>query len=171
MRPSQIIERMPQDSVCEAVARIETIDRDSYRGLLSSAAERRKLRPLFLEKKPRPERHRWVASTLARPANDDLAEQALQLWLLGDYKEMICGYLDALGIEHDGEGLLESVPEQPSEEALRSVVDDLLGNYPAPVVVAYLRMFEAIDETDWPLLTELLETNDRLRFDAAEANG
>jgi len=170
MRPSEIIERMPPEAACEAIGRIEAIDRDSYRALLSTSAERRKLRPVFLEKKPRAERHRWIAGTLSRPANDDLAEQSLQIWLLGDYKEMICGYLDAVGIEHDGEGFLETVPGQPEEAVLRAALDNMLESYPAPVVATYLRMFEAIEETDWPLLTELLDTDERLRFDAAKAS-
>lgn len=170
MTPHEILQHLPRETACEAVARIETIDRPAYRALLSTAAERRKLRPVFLERKSRPERHDWVVETVSRPANADLAEHLLQLWLLGDYKEMICRYLDLVDVSHDGKGFLETVPAQPPPETIDAALEALLEEYPAPVVAAYLRMFEAIDETDWPHLSQRLESDERLRFDAVESN-
>jgi len=43
---------------------------------------------------------------LSRKPADDVAVQTLQIWLLGAQKDLICQFLDALEIPHDGKGLL-----------------------------------------------------------------
>ena len=73
--------------------------------MIQNLASRRKLRPVFIERKPRPERHLWLQQALSLKSADDIAMQVLQIWLLGAQREMICEFLDSLGIAHDGKGV------------------------------------------------------------------
>ena len=43
-------------------------DKPVYRATLSAVAEARKLRPVFLERQPRPQRHATMLASLMRPA-------------------------------------------------------------------------------------------------------
>ena len=50
-------------------------------------------------------------SELARKSNDDAATEVLQTWLLGAHQQLVCNFLESLGVEHDGRGLLDSSSE------------------------------------------------------------
>src|ERR1700746_1063217 len=74
-----------------------------YRAVILNLANQRKLKP---------ERHTWLQQALARKPADDLATQVLQIWLLGAQQPLICQFLDALEIKHDGQGVVhEFAPE------------------------------------------------------------
>ena len=88
-------------------------DREAYRSCAGMLATRRKLRPVFVERKPREERNLWMREALSKPANADLALEILQVWVLGKNERMVCDFLDALGVEHDGKGLIEELPAEP----------------------------------------------------------
>jgi hypothetical protein len=75
---------------------------------------------------------------------------------------MICRFLDALGISHDGKGVFEDLPAEPSKEALEKAISELLEKYPNEVVSVYLNVFQAMDEKGWNALDALLESDPRL---------
>lgn len=125
-------------------------------------AGRRKLRPVFVERKPRPERNAWMAENLGRPANADLATEIMQSWILGAQGEMVCGFLDELKVPHDGKGLIESLPAEPPAGDVDKAVEMLLTKFPPGAVMAYLNVFTSMGMTDWPHLTGLVSTDPRL---------
>jgi hypothetical protein len=125
-------------------------------------AGRRKLRPVFVERKPRPERNAWMAENLGRPANADLATEIMQSWILGAQGEMVCGFLDELKVPHDGKGLIESLPAEPPAGDVDKAVEMLLTKFPPGAVMAYLNLFTSMGMTDWPHLTGLVSTDPRL---------
>src|ERR1019366_8225587 len=75
-------------------------DKPLYRATLGAVAEARKLRPVFLERQPRPQRHAAMLATHARPALDMVAANLIRTWLLKKHKQMLTDFLDALGIAH-----------------------------------------------------------------------
>ena len=79
---------------------------------------------------------------------------------------MVCDFLDALGIKHDGKGLLEEVPAEPESKKVREAVDALLSNHQAPAVFVYLHLFSSISPDSWPALRGILEEHDGLRSEA-----
>jgi hypothetical protein len=138
-------------------------DKQLYRAVLAAVAEARKLRPVFLERQPRPQRHASMLQTLARPSLEMVTGNLVRTWLLKKYNAMLADFLDALGIPHK-EGVVDDLPKTMDDAKLRSAVDVLLGKYPPEVVAVYLNAFNEMNEVEWPNLKTLLETEKRLQL-------
>jgi len=135
-----------------------------YRAVIQNIASQRRLRPVFIERKPKPERHIWLQQALARKPADDLATQVLQIWLLGAQQPLICQFLDTLQIKHDGKGVVDQLPPEPEPEQLRSAVDVILQNHSPDLVTIYLHLFLMMDDAGWGKLREMLESDGRLKL-------
>ena len=136
-----------------------------FKSVVQTLANQRKLRPVFVERKPPEERYAWIKSAMARKPADALAAHLLQAWLLGSEKPMLCDFLDSLGIKRDDDGTVEQLPESPPKEQLRKVIDQLLAKYPADKLAVYLHAFHDMDDTvTWPPLGEVLAEDARLNF-------
>ena len=142
---------------------IHETDKPLYRATLGAVAETRKLRPVFLERQPRPQRHATMLATLARPALDLVAGNLLRSWLLKKHKQMLADFLDALGIPHQ-EGVVEELPQAMDDAKVRAAVDALLGKYPPEVVAVYLHAFSEMNKVGWPILKTMLESDPRLQL-------
>jgi hypothetical protein len=138
-------------------------DKPLYRATLGAVAEARKLRPVFLERQPRPQRHASMLATLARPALDMVAGNLLRTWLLKKHKQMLGDFLDALGIPHQ-EGVVEDLPATMDNAKIHTAVDVLVGKYPPEVVAVYLHAFSEMNTVDWPDLKTMLESDPRLQL-------
>ena len=138
-------------------------DKPLYRATLGAVAEARKLRPVFLERQPRPQRHALMLATLARPALDLVAGNVLRAWLLKKHKQMLADFLDALGITHQ-EGVVEELPSAMDDAKVRAAVDALLGKYPPEAVAVYLHAFSEMNTVGWPHLKTMLESDPRLQL-------
>lgn len=134
-------------------------DRAAYRSCVGILATRRKLRPVFVERKPRPERHAWMKEALGKAANNDLALEVLQAWTLGANGKMVCEFLDALGVTHDGKGLVDELPAQPPEAQLNAAVAGIVGKHPPDAVFVYLNLLVGTGMAEWPALTALLASD------------
>jgi len=138
-------------------------DKQLYRAVLAAVAEARKVRPVFLERQPRAQRHTAMLGTLARPALEMVTGNLIRTWLLKKYNAMLVDFLDALAITHK-EGVVENLPASMDEAKLRSAVEILLAKYPPEVVAVYLNAFNDMNEVEWPNLKTLLETEKRLQL-------
>jgi hypothetical protein len=148
----------------EIFAYLQEKEKPVYRAVIENLANQRKLRPVFIERKPKSERHIWLQQALARKPADDLATQVLQIWLLGAQQPLICQFLDALEIKHDGKGVVEQLPPEPEPEKLRAAVDLVLEHYPPEVVTIYLCLFLMMDDAGWKKLREMIESDERLKL-------
>ncbi len=137
-------------------------DKPAYRATIQVLANRRKLRTVVLDRKPRSERHSWMRVELARPVNEDASTEILQSWVLGAHQTMVCQFLDALDVPHDGRGLLETLPAEPTTEKLRAAIDGLFAQHAPEVVFAYLHLFAAMDITEWPHFQQIINEDSRL---------
>lgn len=162
MKAHEILSHFSDENAGEVLTHLHEEDKPAYRACLQLLANRRRLRPVFLERKPKPERHAWMRVELARSGNNDVATEILQAWLLGAHRAMICEFLDSLQIPHDGQGLLETLPEEPTREALQAAVDGIFLNHPALPVRAYLLLFPEMDIANWPTFTKILQDDPRL---------
>jgi hypothetical protein len=140
-------------------------DKGVYRATLSAVAEVRKLRPVFLERQPRSERHAAMLATLTRPALEMVAANLIRTWLLKKHKQMLVDFLDALGIPHK-EGVVEDLPKTMDDARLRAAVDALLAKYPPEAVSVYLHAFNDMNEVEWPGLKAMLDADPRLQLGA-----
>ena len=138
-------------------------DKPLYRADLAAVAEARKLRPVFLERQPRPQRHAAMLATLARPALEQVTGNLIRAWLLKKHKQMLIDFLDALGITHQ-EGVVEELPPAMDDAKVRAAVEALLAKYPPEAVAVYLHAFNEMNEVEWPTLRTMLDADPRLQL-------
>ena len=138
-------------------------DKPLYRTTLGAVAEARKLRPVFLERQPRAQRHAAMLSTLSKPSLELVTANLIRTWLLKKYKTMLVDFLDALGIAHK-DGVVDELPESMEDAKLQAAVDALLAKYPPEVVAVYLNAFNEMNEVEWKNLKGMLETDKRLQL-------
>jgi hypothetical protein len=138
-------------------------DKALYHAALSAVAEARKLRPVFLERQPRSQRHTMMLATLTRPALDLVAGNLLRTWLLKKHKQMLVDFLDALGITHQ-DGVVEDLPKSMDDAKVHAAVEGLLAKYPPEAVAVYLHAFNDMNEVEWPNLRAMLDSDPRLQL-------
>lgn len=138
-------------------------DKPVYKATVGAVAEARKVRPVFLQRQPRSQRHNGMLETLSKPRMELAASTLLRTWLLKEKKGLLVDFLNALGIEHE-DGVVDDLPETMDEQKLKDAVDQVLQKYPGEVVAVYLNAFSGINETNWPSLKTMLESDDRLQL-------
>ena len=141
-------------------------DKPLYHTTLSAVAEARKLRPVYLERQPRSQRHSMMLATLTRPALDLVAGNLLRTWLLKKHKQMLVDFLDALGITHQ-EGVVEDLPKSMDDAKVSAAVEGLLAKYAPESVAVYLHAFNDMNEAEWPNLKAMLDSDPRLQLGVA----
>jgi len=165
LSPHEIFARMPAPTAEQLFAFLHEKETRLYKATIDTLAKQRKLRAVFVERKPRPERHAWMREVLGRKVTDDVAAQLLQIWLVSGHSAMLCDFLDSLGIPHDAQGTIEEVPAAPSREALEGAVTALLGKHDPGIVPVYLHAFQAFDgDGGWPTLEAMLAEDPRLKL-------
>jgi hypothetical protein len=138
-------------------------DKPLYRATLQAVAEARKVRPVFLERQPRTDRHSQMVSTLARPSLELVTGNLIRAWLVKKHKDMLVDFLNALGIQHN-EGVVEDLPESMADDKLKPAIDALLAKYPPEAVAVYLHAFNDMNEANWANLKTMLESDQRLQL-------
>jgi hypothetical protein len=140
-------------------------DKPLYRATLSAVAEARKLRPVFLERQPRAQRHSMMLAALTRPAMEPVAGNLIRTWLVKKQNPMLVQFLDALGIPHK-EGVVDDLPATMDDARLKPAVEGLLAKFPHEAVAVYLMAFNEMNEANWPNLKSMLESDPRLQLGA-----
>ena len=141
-------------------------DKPTYKTVLAAVAQARHLRPVFLERQERTQRHATMLATLARPSLDLAAGTLLRAWLVQKQKPMLVDFLNALGIEHK-DGVVDDLPAAMDDAKLKAAVDTLLAKYPHETVAVYLNAFNDMNEAHWDNLKAMLESEPRLQLGAA----
>ena len=164
MTPHEIFASISRDRAFAIFSFFLEKEKPLYKATIESLAKQRKLRPVFLERKPRLERHQWMMEALGKKINEGLAAQLLQIWLVSQQTKLLCEFLDSLGIAHDENGTVESIPADPGSEAVQKAVDQVLANHDQETVAIYLHAFQALDEEGWPTLATMLAADPRLQL-------
>lgn len=149
----------------EIITYVFESEKATYRATLNAVAEARHLRPIFLERQPRTQRHTAMVATLTKPALELVAGQLIRTWLLKKHKAMLVDFLNALEIKNE-DGVVEDLPPSMEDAKLRSAVDILLKKYPPESVAVYLNAFNDMNEANWANLKSLLEGDARLQLGA-----
>lgn len=138
-------------------------DKPLYKSVVVSLTQDRKLRPVYVEKKPLPEQFAWLKKTLSLKSSDMMGEHLLQIWFMKGNQDLLVAFCDSMGIEHDGSGAVDGeLPESLDADKLKQSVDVLTEKFDAELVSVYLHVFNLQNEGGWPALTDLLEKDDRL---------
>ena len=154
---------MPPELSAEILEYAHQSQKELYKATLAAVAQARKVRPVFLQRQPRAERHVTMLSALTRPAMEPAAGGLVRGWLLKRHTALLADFLDALGVPHK-DGIVEDLPETMDDTKLRAAVDTVLAKHPPEVVIVYLHAFYEMNQAHWPNLKALLETEPRLQF-------
>ncbi len=156
---------MPAALSTEILEKTFSTNKELYRATLGAVAEARRVRPTFLERKPRVDRHKDMVDMLSRPRMNVAAATLLRGWLMTNEKSMLVDFLDTLGIEHK-DGAVDNLPESVDDEKLKSAVESLLTKHSREKVTVYLHAFDEMNEVQWGNLKGLLESDARLQLGA-----
>jgi hypothetical protein len=159
----ELIGFMSPNLASEILEYAHASEKELYKATLAAVAQARKVRPLFLERQPRAERHKTMLTNLSRPSMEPAAGGLLRGWLLKKHTALLKDFLDALGVPHK-DGVVDDLPEAMDDAKLRSAVDTVLDKHPAEVVIVYLHAFYEMNEVRWPNLKAMLENDSRLQF-------
>ena len=168
MKAFQIFQNISAETGGQIIEFFREEDRDTYRATLASLAQQRRLRPIFVQRKSRDAQIAWMLKTLQLKQCDGVCEHLLQTWLMKGYQDVLVAFLDGVGIEHDGKGEVEDLPDEVDAKKLKSTVDSLLGEYDHELVAIYLHTFNLQKLDGWEAITALLDSDDRLKLGAAE---
>lgn len=138
-------------------------DKPAYRATVAAVAQAKHVRPVFLERQPRSERHLSMLAALTKPQLEGAAAALLRAWLIKKHAAMLVDFLNALEIKNEN-GVVEDLPAGVDDAKLKSAVDILLGKYPHEVVAVYLNAFNDMNTAGWPNLKALLESDARLQL-------
>jgi hypothetical protein len=136
-------------------------DKKLYRAALENVAAARKVRAVFLERQPRPERNAAIIASLSRSGLALAADSLLRNWLVKKHAAVLADFLDALGIKHQ-HGVVEELPKAVEDGALKGAVETLLGRHSHDVVAVYLHAFNSMNAESWANLETLLQAEPRL---------
>jgi hypothetical protein len=161
----EILGFMSPSLALEMLEQIHQSEKAVYRAIVNSVAEVKKVRPVFLEHKPRAERNQELLATLVKPRLEPMAVTLLQTWLLKNQTAMLVQFLDELGIKNQN-GAVDDLPETVDDAKLKAAVDNLLAKFPREHVAVYLRAFNDLNDTQWPTLAEMLDKDARLQLGA-----
>ena len=165
MRPDEIFAKMSSDCAAGIFSYLHEEEKALYKATIDSLAKQRKLRPVFVERKPRNERFAWMQEALGRRMNEAVAAHLLQIWLVGKHSKLLCDFLDGLGIKHDENGTVENLPASPPSQDLEKTVNAIMEKHDPAVVAIYLNTFQAThDDGGWPELQKIIERDERLRL-------
>jgi hypothetical protein len=159
MTAQQILEAIGPELRTQILTYIQTEERPAYRAMLNSLAAARKLRPQFVLEKSRALQQEWVVNQLNLKSNGPVIEQLIQIWLLKSQSAMLITFLDTLGVEHDGKGQVENLPEIIDQEKAAAAIQALLAAYPERQVALYLHMFQMQRPEGWEGLTKAIEAS------------
>jgi hypothetical protein len=138
-------------------------DKPAYKAMMNGVAQALHVRPVYLERQPRAQRHLSMMQVLARPGSDTVAAGLLRAWLLKKHKAMLVDFLNALEIKNE-EGVVEDLPASVEDAKLKGAVETLAAKYPHEAVAVYLNAFNDMNQANWANLKTILESDARLQL-------
>ena len=142
-------------------------ERDLYKSTVATLAQDRKLRTVFIQKKPVPAQIAWMHQTLKLKSSDMIGEHIFQVYFMQGQQALLVKFCDAMGIEHDGKGSVDGeLPADLDADKLKAAVDALIEDNDAQLVSLYLRVFNLQRDNGWASITAILEADERLKLAA-----
>lgn len=158
----ELFQEMKPETALSVFRYLRDEQRDVYKAAVNSLSANRKLRPVFIQRKPVVEQIDWMIKNVKWRGSAEVAAQVLQLWLLKAHTGLLTGFLDGLGIAHDGEGAAEDIPDELDAKKAKSTVADLLKKHDPELVAIYLHIFQLQKTGGWPELASILDSTPEL---------
>jgi len=164
MKSYEIFHKADEETANAILLWMREEERNVYRSAISSLAQIRKLRPQFVSQQPVVQQFKWLKTQLGLRSAAAVADNLLQIWLIRKYTPMLVQFLNALGIEHNGEGIVDELPQDLDSEKLLVAVDDLFSRFPQGIVSVYLQMFQAQRQGGFAALDSLLQSHPKVNI-------
>lgn len=165
MKPYELYKNLNPSLVEKIFLFFREEEREIYKSTLASLASHRKLRPVFIQKKPAKDQIAWMHKTLQLKSCDMIGEHLLQVYFMKGQQPLLITFCDNMGIEHNGEGSVEgALPETLDADKLATAVDALIADHDPELVSLYLRVFNLQTKDGWDSLQSVLETDERLKI-------
>lgn len=162
MKAYYIFQQADEETISNILDWMRNQERAIYRAAVRELGALKKLRPdsssanLFRNNFPSSRK------MLSWKPSNEIGDHLLQVWLLRKHQDMLITFLNTLGIPHDGNGIVNELPETLDKEKLAKAVDELFEKYPAGVASVYLQMFQLQTEDGWEELAEVLANDPRV---------
>ncbi|HXE42291.1 MAG TPA: hypothetical protein VN516_04630 [Candidatus Baltobacteraceae bacterium] len=138
-------------------------DKPTYKATMNGVATALRVRPVYLERQPRAQRHISMVQILSKPGLDAVAGGLIRAWLVQKHKAMLIDFLNTLGIQNK-DGVVDDLPKEIDDAKLKTAVEQLLSKYQPEVVAVYLNAFNDMNEANWANLKAMLEADSRLQL-------
>ena len=155
MKAYYIFQQADEETISNILDWMRNQERAIYRAAVRELGALKKLRPLQ-------EQFSFIKKMLSWKPSNEIGDHLLQVWLLRKHQDMLITFLNTLGIPHDGNGIVNELPETLDKEKLAKAVDELFEKYPAGVASVYLQMFQLQTEDGWEELAEVLANDPRV---------
>ena len=162
MKSYTIFQKSDDETVNEFLTWMRNQERGVYRAALRELSALKKLRPQFMQQKPVEEQFAWLRKMLCWMPAETISDHLLQVWLIRKHEHMLVAFIEKLGIQHNGHGVVDELPEKLDPEQLKVAVDELFANNPAGAASVYLHMFQNQTEEGWPELQDILDNDPRV---------
>ena len=138
-------------------------EKNVYKAAVSTLAQQRKLRPVYITQKPREQQTTFVVDSLKMKLTEGVGENVLQVWLMKGRPDMLATFLDTLEIPHDGKGGVEGdIPASLDAAKVDAGVKKLLASFPPEEVAVYLNLFQLQQAGGWPEISAALTSHQLL---------
>jgi len=142
----KVIEQLKVLSEDKFLAMYEALAQNGLGPLDSEVAKAVKFRPHAIRKLPMEKRARKARSILISSSNAELCYELFGTYLIKEHKELVTGFLDATGVEHE-DGMIEDLDNnQPDAGKLAGAVKEVDDKFEAEDVTVYL----ALCAEQWP---------------------
>ena len=162
MKSYVIFEKVDEETLGIFLDWLRNQERNVYRAALRELAALKKLRPVYVQQKTVAEQYEWFKKMLAWKPAETIGDHLLQVWLVRKHTKMLVMFLDKLGIAHNGQGVVDVLPDSLDADKLKAGVDALFAEYPAGTVSLYLHMFQNQTPEGWAELQEVLDSDPRI---------
>jgi len=170
MNATQIFSAMDDATASGVFQYLREKERKIYIAALSSLCTHRKLRPVVVQKKPVSEQIDWMLKNVRQKSANEIAENVLQLWLLKGNASLLISFLNGIGIEHDGTGAAEDIPDNIDADKLKTTVDQILKEFDPGLVRVYLHTFQMQRQGGWKEIADLIASNPALQYQVEDSD-
>ena len=127
MKAYYIFQQADEQTISDILDWMRNQERAIYRAAVRELGALKKLRPEFIQRKPLQEQFSFIKKMLGWKPSNEIGDHLLQVWLLRKHQDMLITFLNTLGIPHDGNGIVNELPETPSSQmqALAFAVQEL----------------------------------------------
>ena len=136
----QVLTQLKSMSPERFLAIYSSLEVDGFGPLDAEVAKSLKFRPVAVTKLPMAQRAQRARMIMEATGNAELAYEVFGAYLLKNKKELVTGFLDKTGVEHN-DGMIEDIEKGvPAKTKIAGAVKELDETFPPEDVTLYLSM-------------------------------